>query len=132
MLERARGRVARDRLHHVRLLKMDAAHLLFADETFDSVYAPYVISVVPDPVRVAIEMRRVCRPGGRIVILSHFRSASPVLSYLERAISPLTVHMGFKADLDMPAFLSQAGLRPISIEKVNLPRIWSLVTCLKN
>lgn len=132
MLERARERVARDRLRHVRLLEMDAAHLLFEDETFDSVYAPYVISVVPDPVRVAIEMRRVCRPGGRIVILNHFRSASPVLSHLERGISPLTVHIGFKVDLDMPAFLSQTGLRPISIEKVNFPPIWSLVTCIKD
>jgi phosphatidylethanolamine/phosphatidyl-N-methylethanolamine N-methyltransferase len=31
----------------------------------DIVYAPYLISVVPDPVAVAREMRRVCRPGGR-------------------------------------------------------------------
>ena len=30
-----------------------------------------------------------------------------------------------------PAFLAQAELEPISIEKVNIPRIWSLVTCVK-
>ena len=47
------------------------------------------------------------------------------MSRIERAISPLTVHVGFKADLDLPAFLAQAGLRPVSIEKVNFPRIWS-------
>ena len=80
-----------------------------------------MISVVPDPVKVALEMKRVCRPGGRIVILNHFRSEHPLMSRIERAISPLTIHVGFKADLAMPAFLAQAGLRPVSIEKVELP-----------
>ena len=53
-------------------------------------------------------MRRVCRPGGKIIILNHFRSANPVLSRIERAISPFTVHIGFKSDLDLPGFLAQA------------------------
>jgi phosphatidylethanolamine/phosphatidyl-N-methylethanolamine N-methyltransferase len=51
---------------------MDAARLGFSDAQFDAVYAPYLINVVPDPVRVAQEMLRVCRPGGRIVLLNHF------------------------------------------------------------
>src|SRR2546425_12533038 len=132
MLERARERIARKGVRNVRLLQMDAANLKFADDTFDIVYAPYVISVVPDPVAVAAEMRRVCRPGGRIVILNHFRSKNRVGAWLERIISPLTVHIGFKSDLDLPAFLAQAELKPVSIEKVNVPRIWSLVTCTKD
>jgi phosphatidylethanolamine/phosphatidyl-N-methylethanolamine N-methyltransferase len=131
MLDKARERVAREGLRNVRLMEMDAAKTTFADDTFDIVYAPYLISVVPDPVQVACEMRRVCKPGGKIVILNHFRSANPVLSRVERAISPLTVHIGFKSDLDLPAFLAQAELRPESIQKVNVPRIWSLVTCVK-
>jgi len=132
MLEKARERVAREGLKNVRLIEMDAASLSFPDSSFDIVYAPYLISVVPDPVKVVREMRRVCRPGGRIIILNHFRSANPVLSYMERAISPFTVHIGFKSDLDLPGFLAQADLQPVSIEKVNVPRIWSLVTCRKD
>ena len=131
MLDKARERVAREGLRNVRLMEMDAAKTTFADDTFDIVYAPYLISVVPDPVKVAREMRRVCKPGGKIVILNHFRSANAVLSRLERAISPLTVHVGFKSDLDLPAFLAQAELHPEAIEKVNVPKIWSLVTCVK-
>jgi len=131
MLDKARERVARQGLPNVRLLEMDAANLTFADDSFDIVYAPYLVSVVPDPVLVVREMRRVCRPGGRIIILNHFRSANPVLSRIERAISPFTVHIGFKSDLDLPGFLAQAEMQPISIEKVNFPRIWSLVTCVK-
>ena len=131
MLDKARERVAREGLRHVRLLEMDAAETTFADDTFDIVYAPYLISVVPDPVKVAREMRRVCKPGGKIIILNHFRSANAVLSRVEQAISPFTVHIGFKSDLDLPAFLAQAELQPESIEKVNHPKIWSLVTCVK-
>jgi phosphatidylethanolamine/phosphatidyl-N-methylethanolamine N-methyltransferase len=128
MLEKARERVKSQGLRNVRLMEMDAANLTFADDSFDIVYAPYLVSVVPDPVAVVQEMRRVCRPGGRIIVLNHFRSANPVLSRIERAISPFTVHIGFKADLDLPGFLAQANLQPVSIEKV---QIWSLVTCVK-
>ena len=132
MLEKAWKRVDRKGLRNIRLFEMDAAGLTFADGSFDIVYAPYLISVVPDPVAVAREMRRVCRPGGRIVILNHFRSANPIVASIERAISPFTVHIGFKSDLDLPAFLAQADLKPVSIEKVNVPRIWSLLTCIKD
>ena len=131
MLEKARDRVARKGIRNVRLLEMDAADLKFADETFDIVYAPYLISVVPDPIVVVREMRRVCRTGGRIIVLNHFRSPNPLLARIERVISPFTVHIGFKSDLDLPAFVAQAELEPLSIEKVNIPRIWSLVTCVK-
>jgi phosphatidylethanolamine/phosphatidyl-N-methylethanolamine N-methyltransferase len=131
MLEQARERVAREGIRNVRLLQMDGADLKFADNSFDVVYAPYLISVVPDPVKVALEMRRVCRPGGRIIILNHFLSSNPLLSRIETLISPFTIHVGFKADLDLPAFLAQAGLQPLSIDKVNFPKIWSLVTTVK-
>ena len=132
MLEKARTRIRRKGLAHVHLMQMDAAALKFADESFDIVYAPYLVNCVPDPVKVVQEMRRVCKPGGKIVILNHFRSANPVLSRLDRALSPLTVHIGFKSDLDLPGFLAQADLRPTSIEKVSVSRLWSLVISRKD
>jgi phosphatidylethanolamine/phosphatidyl-N-methylethanolamine N-methyltransferase len=132
MLEKAHERIVRKGLRNCRVLEMDAAKMNFEDGQFDIVYAPYLISVVPDPVQVAREMRRVCRPGGRIVILNHFKSDNPLLSRIETAISPMTVHIGFKSDLDLPGFLAQADLTPISIQKVNLPPMWSLVTCVKD
>ena len=131
MLEKARERAARKDLS-VRLLQMDAADLKFTDGSFDIVYAPYLISVVPDPVKVAQEMRRVCRAGGRIIFLNHFLSPNAFVSRIERLISPLTIHIGFKSDLDLPAFLAQADLQPVSIEKVNIPKFWSLVTCIES
>jgi phosphatidylethanolamine/phosphatidyl-N-methylethanolamine N-methyltransferase len=129
MLERARTRVQQYSLRNVRLIQMDATRLKFPDNSFDIVFAPYFINCVPDPLAVTREMRRVCKHGGRLVFLNHFLSDRPITSKLERAIAPLTVHLGFKSDFDLPAFLAQTGLRASSIEKVNVPRIWSLVIC---
>ena len=75
MLEKARGRVARGGLQQdARSLQIDAADLKFADDSTRYRYSPYLISVVPNPLQVAQEMRLVCRPGGRIIFLNHFLS----------------------------------------------------------
>ncbi len=132
MLEKAQGRIDEKGLHHCDLAEMDATELKFADNSFDVVYAPYVISVVPEPVKVAREMYRVCRPGGRVIILNHFKSANAIMGRIERAISPLTVHIGFTADLDLQEFLKQADLHPVSLEKVNIPKMWTLITVVKD
>jgi phosphatidylethanolamine/phosphatidyl-N-methylethanolamine N-methyltransferase len=131
MLEKARDRVVEKGLRNCRVMEMDAAKMAFPDESFDIVYAPYLISVVPDPVKVAQEMKRVCKKGGRVIILNHFKSDNRLLAKIETMISPLTVHIGFKSDLDLHGFLTQADLTPVSIEKVNLLNMWTLVTCKK-
>jgi phosphatidylethanolamine/phosphatidyl-N-methylethanolamine N-methyltransferase len=132
MLQRARARVMRGGLTHVRLLAADAARLTFADASFDCVCAPYVISVVSDPVAVLREMRRVCRVEGRIVLLNHFQSPNRLLASVERALSPMTQHVGFRSDLNLRGLLAAAGLRPVRIQKVNWPPIWSLVACIRD
>ncbi len=131
MLEKARERVARKGIRNMRLLEMDAADLKFAD------------GIVRHRVRAVFDQRRARSrrrrprdeprlPAWRtIIFLNHFRSPNALLASMERAICPLTVHIGFKSDLDLPAFLAQAELKPVSIEKINIPRIWSLVTCIK-
>ena len=127
MLSKAARRLERHGRSNVKLRKMDAADLVFEDESFDVVYAPYVISVVSEPIKVIQEMYRVCRVGGHVVVLNHFLSQNRILARAERLMSPLTVHIGFRADLDLPKFIQLSGFEPISIEKVNFPRLWSLV-----
>ena len=50
--EGARARARRTACATSALLQMDASALTFPDDSFDIVYAPYLISVVPDPVAV--------------------------------------------------------------------------------
>ena len=118
---------------NIQLLRMDAANLGFCDESFDVVYAAYVISVVPDPVAVLGEMSRVCRVGGEIILLNHFLSDSPFLAIAERLISPLTTtRLGFRADLHAERLLAQTALRPVSTRRVNRPPIWTLIRCRRD
>src|SRR5260221_2731404 len=78
MLDKARRRVARRKLAHVEaLVEMDAENLSFADDSFDSVLALYVASVVPNPARFAAEMRRGCVSRGPIFLVKHFPSEKP-------------------------------------------------------
>jgi phosphatidylethanolamine/phosphatidyl-N-methylethanolamine N-methyltransferase len=129
MLERATKRLAARDARHIRLLQMDATAMRFPDESFDVVYAAYVISTVPDPPTVLAEMRRVCRKGGYVVLLNHFLSDNAIIGWLERLITPLTVHIGFRADVDLRQLLKGSDLELESVRRVNRPPIWSLVTC---
>jgi ubiquinone/menaquinone biosynthesis C-methylase UbiE len=125
------ARAATKHLGNVRFEPGDVYRLECEDDRFDVVHAHQLLQHLADPVAALREMRRVCKPGGRIIVLNHFRSPNRLLAWVERAISPFTVHIGFKSDVDLPGFLAQAELAPISIEKVSFPRIWSLVTCVK-
>jgi phosphatidylethanolamine/phosphatidyl-N-methylethanolamine N-methyltransferase len=133
MLLQARKRIAElGREHSVRLLQADGARLPFDDESFDVVLVPYVMSVVADPIGVGRELRRVCRPSGQIILLNHFLSQDSLGAKLERWVSPLTSRIGFRTDLSLQWLLNGAGLKPVDVSNVNVPRLWTLVTCVKD
>lgn len=131
MLKRGWDKIERHGLNHVQLLRMDAASLEFEDNTFDAVVAAYVISTVPDPRKVLLEMIRVCKENGRIVLLNHFSNGNKLIGVVERLISPLCVHIGFRTDLALDPLVE--GM-PLVIQKkahVNPLRFWHLVQCRK-
>ena len=106
---------------------MDARALDFADGSFDHVMAPYVISVVPGPDKVMREIRRVCRPGGTVVVVNHFVGDHPVRRLFEEAFTPLSQWLGFRMDLPAQVVTGTPGLRVESIETVNLFGLWQLI-----
>lgn len=129
MLARAQARIRRQKAFHVRLCQMDATRLAFGDAAFDAVFAPYVLNVVPDPVAMAREMLRVCRPAGRIVLLNHFdheRTQGRVNRMIGRLAGLLS---GVNWNLNLDAFLRDTGLVAVDIEPVNIPRVSSVVLC---
>lgn len=133
MLVEARKKVVELHLDPtITLLEANGERLPFDDGSFDVVVAPYVMSVVPDPVSVGRELHRVCKPGGQILLLNHFLSQDSFGARLERWISPLTRRLGWRTDLSLPWLLKGAGLTLIHRAAVNLPPIWTLVTCVKD
>jgi phosphatidylethanolamine/phosphatidyl-N-methylethanolamine N-methyltransferase len=134
MLRKARERAKELQRTAVTLSVMDASNLEFPDDTFDHVLATYVISAVPDPVKTLLEMRRVCRPGGHVVILNHFKSENPVLGALEWMVAPVCTRIGFKTDLKLNPLLERAGMSPDQMHRINVMLIngWRLVRCIKS
>lgn len=129
MLERARRRVTRKQLDNVEVREMDAEAMTFPDQVFDKVVAMYVVSVVPDPARLVAEMRRVCKPGGDIFIVNHFRSRHPLLRTGETLLSPLSKLAGFRPDMELDALIDRTGLEVIDIRNTNLFGYWKLIRC---
>jgi phosphatidylethanolamine/phosphatidyl-N-methylethanolamine N-methyltransferase len=128
MLCRARERVERESISQVEsLLEMDAQHMAYADNSFDAVVAMYVASVVSDPAKMLAEMRRVCVPGGDIVVVNHFISDNPILRQLEKAVAPLSSLLGFRPDFCQKALLDIARLEVIEARDVNLFGYWKLI-----
>lgn len=110
MLEKAREKVARKKLSQVAsLLRMDARHLDFPDDHFDTVAAMHVLSVVPEPERVVDEMARVCKPGGRLVIVNHFASDTGILGRVERMMSRYANRLGWHSDFEIDRVLGAPG-----------------------
>jgi phosphatidylethanolamine/phosphatidyl-N-methylethanolamine N-methyltransferase len=109
MLERAQDKVNRNGWRHVTLEQGDALNLQYADDSFDHVMAFHVVSVVPDPRRMMSEAQRVCRPGGVITIINHFRSQTPAVARLQRTIDPLTRALGWTT-LRLPEVLDRRAL----------------------
>ncbi|MFM7840292.1 MAG: class I SAM-dependent methyltransferase, partial [Nitrospira sp.] len=99
MLDKARERTAVQGLGHVELHQMDAGNMKFTDDSFDTVVAAYVVTAVPDYRSVVAEMIRVCRAGGRIILLNHFSNGNKLIAAVEKVISPLCKHIGFRTDL---------------------------------
>ncbi len=132
MLAKARHRVEQKQLAHVdELHVMDAEHLDFEDNSFDAVLALYVASVVPSPAHFAAEMRRVCIPGGTIVLVNHFTSDNWALRFMEEKwLARLARHIGFHADFPLEAFLRDSRLAVREIRPSNLFGYWRLLRCI--
>lgn len=115
MLSRAREKAQKQNVK-VHLRQMDIQNLEFEDNTFDTVVASFVFCSVPDPVRGLMEVERVCRPGGKVVLLEHVLSANRILASIMNLANPMIVRMiGANINRRTVDNVTQSGL---NIEKV--------------
>ena len=127
MLAQADAKISRNRWSHLRVMQMDALHLNFPSDAFDYVTAFHTVTVVPDPVQMVSEAKRVCRPGGEIVIVNHFTSELPIVGPLTEALDPLTRHLGWSTKLRLDEFLAATGLSVEAVYKLSKSSLYTII-----
>lgn len=117
MLGRARRRVAQRGLVDG-LVQGDAQRLPYPDATFDTVTATCVFCSVADPVAGLLEVRRVVRPTGQVLLLEHVRPRGRVLGRLFDLLSPLTRRLfGPSINRRTEENVAAAGLRATDVRR---------------
>jgi ubiquinone/menaquinone biosynthesis C-methylase UbiE len=128
MLRRARRRAA-ELASDVTLVEAPAEALPFEDKSFDTVVSLAVLCTVDDPSRVLQEIRRVLRPGGRLVFLEHVRSSEPGLAqWQDRLERPWGwIAGGCHPNRRTLDAIEEAGFEVVELERKDLPDIPRLV-----
>ena len=129
MLDRAARRVDRGHRGMIAFAQMDAGRLALPDYSFDAVYVPYTINVVPDPVAVGKELLRVCVPTGRVVFLNHFAGVPETSNLVNGLVGRVATALDVNWHLHIESFAAALNLRVAAIESVNTPRLSSAVLC---
>ena len=105
----------------IKLRIMDVQNMNFEDNSFDTVVTSCVFCSVPDPVKGLKEIRRVCRPGGKVVMLEHVRSHKPVLGPLMDMLNPVPLCIyGANINRNTIQNLKLAGFRNIEVRDLCL------------
>jgi ubiquinone/menaquinone biosynthesis C-methylase UbiE len=111
MLERARERAGELGME-VDLREGDAQDLPFPGGSFDTVVCTLSLCNVPDDRRAVAEMKRVLRPGGRLLLLDHIRAASGLGRAVQKALEFVWVRLEGEHLLRRPLEHAKAeGLR---------------------
>jgi len=118
MLKRARRRASKLG-RTVDLVEMDAQAMTFADNSFDAVVTACVFCSVPDPVKGLKEIRRVCKPGGQVMMLEHVRSEKPLIGWLVDRLNFVPVRL-YGANINRRTLenLTLAGFDHLDVEDV--------------
>jgi phosphatidylethanolamine/phosphatidyl-N-methylethanolamine N-methyltransferase len=117
MLAKAEARAKNGTLaERCRFHLMNAEAMSFADDSFDVVVALFVASTVQDLGRFGAELRRVCRPQGRIVLVNHFSTPDGLSARLGRYLGRFAGSLGFEPYFPLASFLDQTGLKVVASE----------------
>lgn len=107
----------------VELVGLSAERIPFEDATFDTVLVTYTLCSILDPVPALKEMRRMLKPGAKLIFCEHGASPDASVRRWQDRLTPLWSKLGGGCHLnrDIPALLKAAGLRSTDMQTMYLP-----------
>jgi ubiquinone/menaquinone biosynthesis C-methylase UbiE len=103
----------------IRYVVASAEVLPVADRRVDTVVTTWTLCSIPDAGAALAEMRRVLRPGGRLVFIEHGRSPDPSVRRWQDRLTPLWARVAGGCHLNRPidALVEKAGFQPITLDR---------------
>lgn len=128
MSKRLREHLARSGVT-ARIVEAPAERLPLEADSFDSAVATLVLCTVPDPAAALAELRRVLKPGGRLLFIEHVRAEDPGLArWQDRLERPWRFFAdGCHCNRDTVATIAAAGFEPERIEPDRTPKALPIV-----
>lgn len=111
MLAEAEHLIADRNWSHINVRPMNAEDLTFDDSSFDYVTSFHTISVVSEPQKMMSEIVRVCKPGGRVLLINHFRSDNPLIARVVDSAGGITKRLGWRTDVELDEVVRELPLR---------------------
>lgn len=96
-----------------------AESLPFADDTFDTVVATLVFCTIPEPMKALAEIRRVSKPGARLLFFEHVRMEPVLLSKTQDLLNPLWEKIcdGCQLNRDTLDLIKKSGIEVAKVEE---------------
>jgi ubiquinone/menaquinone biosynthesis C-methylase UbiE len=122
MAQRLQKRIT-ERKPDAKLLRAPAEDLPFNDDSFDTVVSTLVLCTVDDQPRSLRELRRVLRPGGRLLFIEHVRADDPKVARLQDRMMPINVRFAHGCHCNRPTLdgIRTAGFEVTELEHDTLP-----------
>ena len=131
LLHRASERMGDVRVP-VSLVRASAEQLPFADTAFDTLVMTWTLCSIPNPSAALTEMRRVLRPGGRLMFVEHGLSPEPRIIRWQHRLTPCWKWIGGGCHLDrkMDDLIRAAGFKLDALETGYMkgPKPWTFIT----
>ena len=110
----------------VEMIALELGQIQAADASFDDIVCTFTLCTIPDAIAALREMRRVLKPGGRLLFCEHGLAPDlPVVRWQKR-LTPLWKPLagGCHLDRDIPALIGAGGfhIRELSTGYLKGPR----------
>ncbi|MDB5085040.1 MAG: SAM-dependent methyltransferase [Bacilli bacterium] len=103
---------------NIEIIRAEAENLPFADNSFDNVIGTLVFCTIPDPLQALLEIRRVCKPGGKLLLMEHVRVNDSMLGHLQDWLTPIWKPLcgGCHLNRDTLNIVKQTGFSVVKVQ----------------
>ena len=123
MAEKVVAKTAAENGLDVEIILGSAEDMPFPDDHFDSVVITYTLCTIPDAEAANLEIRRVLKPGGKLIFCEHGLAPDVGVAKWQGRIDPIwgKIAGGCHLNRDIPELITGAGFTIETLEQMYLP-----------